>query len=178
VLRAVCVLGAHHDKVLQHPESCGPNLRVNVEEGLSYSALDVARALSAQTAIYQRWQAFFADYDVILSPAMTITPRPWSELYPAEIDGKPTKNYFHWLALAYAASIVGHPALSLPVGLDSAGMPFGLQIVGPRHGDAKTLAVAAALERALDGDDRTCRPLADIAALRRAPPLAKMSGLA
>ncbi len=52
---------------------------------------------------------------------------------------------------------VGHPAISLPVGLDRAGMPFGLQIVGPRGGDAKVLAVAAALERELAGDARTAR---------------------
>jgi amidase len=178
VLRAVGVLAAHRAKVVEHPELCGANLHANVEEGLRYSALDVAGALLAQTAIYQRWQAFYRNYDVILSPAITISPRPWSELYPEEIDGKPTINYFHWLALAYAATIVGHPALSLPVGRDSAGMPFGLQIVGPRHGDAKTLAVAAALERALAGDDRTCRPRPDIAALMQARPLDKMVGLA
>ena len=177
VLRAIDVLGAHRVKVPEHPDLCGPNLRANVEEGLRYSALDVARAFAAQTVLYQRWQAFFADYDVILSPAITISPRPWSELYPAEIDGKPTLNYFHWLALAYAVTLVGRPALSLPVGLDAAGMPFGLQIVGPRHGDAKTLAVAAALERELAGDDRTCRPCPDIAALTRMRPLDKMAGL-
>ena len=76
--------------------------------------------------------------------AVTLSPRPWTELYPAEIDGVPTRTYFHWLALAYAATLVGHPAISLPVGLDHRGMPFGLQIVGPRGGDAKVLAVAAA----------------------------------
>lgn len=177
VLRAVGVLAAHRAKVLEHPELCGANLHANVEEGLRYSALDVARALSTQTALYQRWQAFSADYDVILSPTITISPRPWTELYPVEIDGKPTLNYFHWLALAYAATLVGRPALSLPVGRDAAGMPFGLQIVGPRHGDARTLAVAAALERELAGDDRTRRPRPDLVALTLMRPLDKMAGL-
>ena len=107
----------------------------------------------------------------------TVSPRPWTELYPAEIDGKPTLNYFHWLALAYAATLVGRPALSLPVGRDTAHMPFGLQIVGPRHGDARTLAVAAALERELAGDDRTRRPRPDLVALTLMRPLDKMAGL-
>jgi amidase len=175
VLRAVEVLAAHGAKVKEHPELCGPNLHANIEEGLRYGASDVARALAAQTTIYQRWQKFFSDYDVILSPAITISPRPWTELYPKEIDGKPTTSYFHWLALAYAVSLVGHPALSLPVGLDRSGMPFGLQIVGPRYGDAKVLAVAAALERELAGDPLTCRPRPDLEALRRAPAIAEMS---
>jgi amidase len=176
VLRAVGVLASHGAKVREHPTLCGPNLHANVEEGMRYSALDVARAMARQTAIYQRWQTFFADYDVILSPSITISPRPWTELYPAEIDGRATASYFHWLALAYAVTIVGHPAISLPVGLDSAGMPFGLQIVGARGADAKVLAVAAALERELAGDPRTSRPVPDIAALRRAPALAEMAG--
>ena len=42
---------------------------------------------------------------------------------------------FKLLALAYAVTVPGHPALSLPVGVDRLGMPFGLQIVGPRGGD-------------------------------------------
>lgn len=176
VLRAVSFLANMHDRVRDTPEMVGPNVRANVEEGLRYGALDITRALKQQTAIYQRWQGFFEDYDVILSPAVTLSPRPWSELYPAEIDGKPTRTYFHWLALAYAATTVGHPAISLPVGLDDHGMPFGLQIVGPRGGDAKVLAVAAALERALAGDALTARPVPDIARLTAAPRISDTPG--
>jgi Asp-tRNA(Asn)/Glu-tRNA(Gln) amidotransferase A subunit family amidase len=126
--------------------------------------------------IYQNWQRFFSRYDVILTPAVCLSPRPWSELYPAEIDGKPTRSYFHWLANAYAVTLVGHPAISLPVGLDRSGMPFGLQIVGPRGGDAKVLAVAAALERELAGDARTARPVPDLAALMAGPKMSDRPG--
>lgn len=176
VLRAVLFLGAHTDKVRNTPDLVGPNVRANVEEGMRYSALDVARAQSLQTAIYRRWQNFFTQYDVILTPAITISPRSWRELYPAEIDGKPTRTYFHWLAMAYAVTTVGHPALSLPVGLDRNGMPFGLQIVGPRGGDALVMRVAAQLQALLAGDARTARPLPDIAALKQAPAISGMDG--
>src|SRR5208282_2681537 len=110
-------------------------------------------------------------FDLILSPAITVSPRPWTELYPAEIDGAPTRTYFHWLALAYAVTLAGHPAVSLPVGLDRNGMPFGLQIVGPRGGDAFVLSVAAELEALLAGDARTARPVPDLAKLKAAPPI-------
>lgn len=103
---------------------------------------------------------------------MTISPRPWSELYPAQIDGKPTRSYFHWLALAYAVTIVGHPAVSLPVGMDRHGMPFGLQIVGPRGGDLRVLSIAAELERLLARDAATARPVPDLEKLRAMPSLA------
>ncbi len=176
VLRAVSFLANMHDRVRDTPELVGPNVRANVEEGLRYGALDITRALKQQTAIYLRWQSFFEHYDVILSPAVTLSPRPWSELYPAEIDGRPTRTYFHWLALAYAPTTVGHPAISLPVGLDDHGMPFGLQIVGPRGGDAKVLAVAAALEQALAGDALTARPVPDIAKLMAGPRISDTPG--
>ncbi|PZP40119.1 MAG: amidase [Azospirillum brasilense] len=176
VLRALSFLAGFHEKVRDTPDQVGPNVRANVEEGLGYSALDVARAMKLQTAMYRRWQGFFANHDVVLAPAVTLSPRPWTELYPAEIDGVPTRTYFHWLALAYAPTLVGHPAISLPVGLDHNGMPFGLQIVGPRGGDAKVLAVAAALERLLAGDPRTARPVPDLAKLKAAAPLRQSPG--
>lgn len=176
VLRAVGFLAAHHEKVLSHPQSVGPNVHANVAEGLRYSALDVAQAEVTQTAIYRRWQTFFRDHDVIITPAITLSPRPWSEVYPAEIDGLPTRSYFHWLAMAYAVSLIGHPAVCLPVGLDRAGLPFGLQIVGPRGGDARVLAVAAALETLLAADLATARPTPDLADLRTAPPISGSPG--
>jgi Asp-tRNA(Asn)/Glu-tRNA(Gln) amidotransferase A subunit family amidase len=173
VLRSLSFLAARYDDVRDRPDKVGPNVRANVEEGLRYSALDVARAMKQQTVLYRSWQAFFTRYDVILSPAVTISPRPWTELFPTEIDGKPTRTYFHWLALAYAVTNVGHPAVSLPVGLDRNGLPFGLQIVGARGGDAKVLAVAAALEKLLVGDPRTARPVPDLARLAAAPKLSE-----
>jgi Asp-tRNA(Asn)/Glu-tRNA(Gln) amidotransferase A subunit family amidase len=176
ILRAVMFLGRHGQLLKQHPDQVGPNVRANVEEGLGYAAQDVARALSLQTTLYRKWQDFFGGYDIVLAPSVTISPRPWRELYPAEINGKPTRSYFHWLALAYAATLAGHPALSLPVGLDPNGMPFGLQIIGPRGGDALVLGVAASLERLLAGDIRTARPVPDIGKLRAAPPIAAMEG--
>ncbi len=132
--------------------------------------------MTVQTQIYRRWQGFFQHHDVILTPSITISPRSWRELYPAEIDGKATRTYFHWLALAYAVTLTGHPAVSLPVGIDRNGMPFGLQIVGPRGGDAFVLGVAHALETMLAGDPRTARPVPDLGKLRRARPISEAEG--
>ena len=165
VLRRVLFLAGHWHKVQDTPDQVGPNVHRDVADGLRYSALDVAQAEAHQMVLYRRWQDFFTRYDVIVSPAICISPRPWTELFPAEIDGKPTRSYFHWLALSYAVTVVGHPAVCLPVGRDRAGLPFGVQIVGRRGGDTEVLAVAAGLERALATDPRTARPAPDIATL-------------
>jgi amidase len=114
----VAALGMLARMAREHPDEVGPNIKANVAEGEGYSAEDVTRALNLQTAIYRRWQDFFTRYDAIIAPSVTVSPRPWRELYPAEIDGRPTRSYYHWLACAYAATLPGHPAISLPVGLD------------------------------------------------------------
>ena len=176
VLRAVAFLGSHLEKVQTRPADIGPNVTANVEEGLRYSAADVARALTLQTAFQRRWHAFFLKFDVLIAPSISVSPRPWSELYPASIDGRVLDSYYHWLALVYAGTLAGHPCLSLPVGLDRVGMPFGLQLIGRRNGDAALLAAAAALEAALAGDARTARPVPDIAGLKAAPPISGMPG--
>lgn len=176
ILRAVNFLASHLERVQTRPGDVGENVRANVEEGLSYTAADVARAEALRTVLHRRWQRFFEEHNVVITPTITISPRPWTELYPIEIDGEPTRSYFHWLALAYAVTLAGHPAVSLPVGLDRSGMPFGLQIVGPRGGDAYVLAVAAALEALLAGDARTARPAPDVEALKAAPAIRDSAG--
>lgn len=176
VLRAVSMLGAHHANTLRYPGRFGPNIVANVEEGLRYSALDVAEAMTAQGAYHRRWQRFFAGWDYVLSPAVTIAPRDWHELYPAQIDGAPTQSYYHWLSLAYAATLAGHPAITIPLGRDETGMPFGLQIVGRRHDDLGVLSVAAEIEAALDGDAAFGAPTVDLAALTAAAPLSSVPG--
>jgi amidase len=170
VLRAVQFLGIHARLYDTQRNLVGPNVAQNVEEGRSYSAEDVAQAIFAQSAYHRRWQAFFRDHDYLISPAVTISPRPWRELYPTQIDGVATQSYYHWLAMAYASTICGHPSITIPCGFDALGMPFGLQIVGRRHDDLGTLAVAAELQAIIAGTSLAVAA-PDLAALRRAPPL-------
>ena len=171
VLRAVMMLGAHHRNTLKYPGRYGPNIMANVEEGLSYSALDVADAMNSQSLYYRNWQRFFDDHDYILSPAVTISPRDWHELYPVEIDGVATASYYQWLALAYASTIAGHPSITVPMGRDELGMPFGLQIVGKKNDDLGVLAIAAEIEALFAGDERFGAPRPDLTVLKAAKPI-------
>jgi len=177
VLRASLFLNNHIKTYRERPEMLGPNVRANVEEGLRYDLEDYGRAAAAQTRIYCSFVEFFTRHDVLISPSITLSPRPWRELYPAEIDGVPTRSYFHWLALAYAVTLAGNPAISLPLGVDEAGLPFGLQIVGPRGGDAFVLGVAAAVEAACAGDPKLRRPVPDLDRLAAGTPIAERPGV-
>ena len=171
VLRAVMMLSAHHANTLKYPGGFGPNIMANVAEGLSYSALDVADAMNRQGAYYRNWQRFFETYDYVLSPAVTISPRDWHELYPKEIDGVETESYYQWLALAYGSTISGQPSITIPMGRDELGMPFGLQIVGKRNDDQGVLEVAAEIEAVIAGDSTFGTPKPDLDALKTAQPI-------
>ncbi|SNR69207.1 amidase [Puniceibacterium sediminis] len=176
VLRAVMFLATHAKFVDETPHLVGPNVTDNVAEGRRYSAADVAQALAMQGDYHRRWQAFFETCDFLICPTATVVPRDWHELYPTEIDGAPTRTYYHWLGLAYASTIPGHPSITIPCGRDANGVPFGLQIIGRRHDDAGVLAVAAELESIIAGLPDLAPRGPDIAALRRAPNLSDALG--
>jgi amidase len=54
----------------------------------------------------------------------------------------------NWIALATACRL---PVTTVPAGLAASGLPVGVQIIGPQGGDAKTLAVAQAIDEAFGG---------------------------
>jgi Asp-tRNA(Asn)/Glu-tRNA(Gln) amidotransferase A subunit family amidase len=165
VIRAQNFLAAHLENYRTRRHLLGPNIVANVEQGLGQSAADVARAHARQTRIFRSFQDFFRDHDVLVCPAVTVPPFEIERLYPEEVDGKPMRTYFHWLSMAYGVTLTGHPAISIPCGLEPTGTPMHLQVVGPHGGDAMVLSVALALEKAMASDPVLARPLPDLAAL-------------
>ena len=176
VLRGLLFSGHHRELVRNHPSKVGPNIKANVKEGASFSALDVVEVMNLQTQIYRRWQTFFERHDFIIAPTTTISPRNWHELYPSEIDGKPMESYYHWLSMAYASTLVGHPSITLPAGRDLNGLPFGLQIIGRRGEDLATLAFAQELEALFNTIPELSRPQVDTKSLCNAQPLSFSEG--
>jgi Asp-tRNA(Asn)/Glu-tRNA(Gln) amidotransferase A subunit family amidase len=170
VLRAEAFVAGMHAAYERDPASLGPNSRANYEMGAQMSLLDSAWAQAEQTRLIKRFQATFADYDLVLSPTTPVTPFPWTQPYADTINGETQANYYRWLALTYVVTLTTHPAISLPCGVDHAGMPFGLQIVGGFRADHQVLGAAHAMEKAFSGDIQLRRPRPDLAALRPAEP--------
>lgn len=141
--RYAAALGQHlpHKRHLLKPEVIG-----NVEEGLALSSQQILQAEKGRGALYQRAVAFFQTYDLLLAPAAASEPFDVSIRYLEELEGKRFQSYFGWLALSYAITLTGCPALSVPCGFTAAGLPVGLQIVGPPRGEAKVIAAAALFE--------------------------------
>jgi amidase len=123
-----------------------PEVIWNIEEGLKLTVGELERAEAQRVAMTARTLEFFRDYDLLLTPATIVAPFPVENRYVAECGGKKFDNYFEWLAIAYAITLVCCPALSLPCGFTASGLPIGLQMVAPPRGEAQLLAGARVLE--------------------------------
>lgn len=126
-----------------------PEVIWNVEEGLKLKVTDIERAERQRLAMAERAYTFFQTYDLLLCPATIVPPFPIEQRYLAECNGTKFDNYVQWLAIVYAITLTCCPALSLPCGFTSTGLPVGLQMVGPPRGDAPLLAGARLLENIL-----------------------------
>lgn len=149
----------YHDQAADWPEDFNPNVRATYDAAVRATAGDIAGARRRQLDLVHRMQVLFEDFDVLLIPGMSVPPFPWRDLYPQVIDGKPVENYMAWLGLTAAITVVGHPVVSLPCGVDDTGMPFGIQLIGPMYGDQRLLAIAHRLEQALASTTDLGRPV-------------------
>lgn len=84
-------------------------------------------------------------YDVLLTPTLPLVAFAAGREVP---EGSPASRWTSWTPFTYPFNMTQQPAASLPCGLTSAGLPAGLQVVGPRHADARVLAVCKAYQDA------------------------------
>ena len=138
-----------------------PNVRATYESAIATPMQEIAGAKKTQLALTRHTAQCMADFDVLIVPGVSIPPFPWRQLNPESIDGKPVKNYMAWLELTASLTVVGHPVVTLPCGVDLNGLPFGIQLVGRMYEERDLLGAAIALEQAFAQDDLLCAPGVD-----------------
>ena len=89
--------------------------------------------------------AQFGAYDLVLTPALAMTPRPvgWYTATSAEVDYMRQCQYSPYTSMI---NVCGLPAIAVPVLRTPRGHSMGIQLVGKRGSEALLLAVAAQLE--------------------------------
>ena len=120
----------------------------NTERGLALSGAEVADAEAKRTALYQRVREFMDRYQFLVLPAAAVPPFPLSQQWVREIDGVAMSTYIDWMAVCYAITLTGLPAISVPCGFTAEGLPVGVQIVGRHQADFEVLQLAHAFESA------------------------------
>ena len=133
----------------------GATLRM-VEEGRNVSAKDLLLAMEVETNLTMLMNAFFSQYDVLLTPTLAATLAPVGDYDPHALT--PAKETFahwsKWETFLPVFNTTGQPAISLPLHMTPDGLPIGMQFVAGPGQEAMLLSLAASLEEALPWRDR------------------------
>ncbi|MDN3352131.1 amidase [Actinomadura sp. DC4] len=122
-----------------------PGLREICDQGERLSALDYLTATACRMELGRLMGRFHEDHDLLLTPSLPIPAFEAGREVPA---GWPEPRWTSWTPFTYPFNMTQQPAASVPCGFTSAGLPVGLQVVGPRHADARVLAACRAFENA------------------------------
>jgi amidase len=107
-------------------------------------------AICQREEIIRIWEQFFTEWDVFLCPVTMHTANLLTDTTPV-IDGKA----YSWEELSPSTETIspltGLPAVVMPVGLDSQGLPIGIQLIGRRWDDERLLAIAKLVSQVTGG---------------------------
>ena len=120
----------------------------NIEQGRKLSAEQVGEAEIRRTQLYHRVREFMRDHEFLILPVNQVPPFDVEQRYVTEIAGQQMETYIDWMKSCYYITVTGHPAISVPCGFTSEGLPVGVQIVGRHQDDLGVLQLAHAFEEA------------------------------
>lgn len=116
------------------------------------TAEEYLQAVSARDRFIWAWERFFGDFDLLLCPVTSTTAFEHGGGTPRmlDVDGQPVR-YKQAHNFCRLLNLTGNPSVVIPLGQDAEGLPFGVQLVGPRWGDDRLLAAALAISKLTPG---------------------------
>jgi aspartyl-tRNA(Asn)/glutamyl-tRNA(Gln) amidotransferase subunit A len=122
---------------------CDPGLVAMAALGDTIGSVEYLGADVARTALGIRMAEFHRHYDLLLTPMMPVPALPAGQDLN---DPAYEEQWFDWSPFSYPFNMTRQPAASVPCGLTGAGLPIGLQIVGPLYAEDRVLRAARAFE--------------------------------
>ena len=120
-----------------------PDFRAEAALGAQLSAAQVQQLNLRRGALGSHMRQFMQRYDLLVTPSVAV---PAFEARPAGTVPMDPQAMLGWTPFSYPFNLTQQPAITVPCGLTSKGLPMGLQIVGPMFGDALVLRAARAFE--------------------------------
>ncbi len=128
-----------------------PQLVKVADKAAQRSMLDYLAAVNERLAVSERMAVFHQRYDLLVTPTLPLTAFTAGREVPEDWH---STRWPSWTPFTYPFNMTGQPALSVPCGFDSAGLPIGLQIVGRRFADEMVLRAGHAYQQAAPLTDR------------------------
>jgi amidase len=119
-----------------------------IENGRVLSGADVHAASVARGAWYAAVRAMFETFDFLVLPTAQVFPFDAELPWPRAIGDRPMDTYHRWMEVTIPCTLAGLPVAAVPAGFSPAGLPMGLQILGPAQADLAVLQIAHAYELA------------------------------
>jgi amidase len=139
---------------IQDSSVLSPLNRAFLEGALGTSSADYAAAVARLQLRARKLVAFWAGYDLLLTPALALPPVPVGWESEPEDPWEQFDRAARFTPFTAVFNVTGQPAMSVPLHWTGEGLPIGVQLVGPPLGDALLLRVASQLETARPWRDR------------------------
>ncbi len=138
---------AHLDTYPARKAEYGPDLAQLIDQGRATSGQEIAEILLERAAFSRRLADMFGSLDALLIPTM---PMPTPSLTQMQAYGDDPNVLLGILRYTAPFNFSGSPTITLPNGIDKAGLPLSLQIVGPHLSEARLARIAHAFQTATD----------------------------
>jgi aspartyl-tRNA(Asn)/glutamyl-tRNA(Gln) amidotransferase subunit A len=125
------------------------DVQERLKSGHGLLAVDYLRAFAKRKVIEEDFVAALNQVDVLIAPTSPI-PAPPIGASEVQVAGRPEPVRPTLLRLSRPGNLTGLPAISIPCGFTREGLPVGMQLIGPRWGEARLLAIALAYEEATE----------------------------
>jgi aspartyl-tRNA(Asn)/glutamyl-tRNA(Gln) amidotransferase subunit A len=133
----------HGERLREHPEWFGDDIRERLEIGAAITTEDYNKARQTQIEVRRRFDEFFKTADFLILPSTPIAAPPLRGESAVELARLLTR-------FTAPFNLAGIPALSIPCGFTTSGLPIGLQIVSKAWNDAGVLRAGYSYEQATD----------------------------
>jgi aspartyl-tRNA(Asn)/glutamyl-tRNA(Gln) amidotransferase subunit A len=131
----------HKPYFVKTPQLYNPAIRRNLQAGSQVAAAAYIRSRRELDEARRAIGSTFSNVDLLITPTTAIPPPTIEEAIRLGIEVELNRNTAPF-------NVFGLPTISIPCGFTNDGLPIGMQISGPRLGEAKVLALAYAYERA------------------------------
>jgi aspartyl-tRNA(Asn)/glutamyl-tRNA(Gln) amidotransferase subunit A len=144
----------HERLVRERPHELQPAVRARLEVGFNISAHDYLQALRLRAQLTRQFvRDVFAEVDALITPTIPEPAPAYTDAKAGTVDDV-VRRMGRYSRLTRPFNALGLPALTVPCGFSTDGLPLGLQIVGRPFAEATVLRLGAAYQRVTDWHDR------------------------